>query len=64
MLKIVANGFDVPQNTLGYRADQTITAITKFKNSKLGGFDQIFASVITKRFKKKPNEKERDKNET
>lgn len=41
---MVANGFDVPQNTLGYRADHTNNANTKFKNSKLGGRDQSFTS--------------------
>lgn len=57
MLNIVANGFDVPQNTLGYRADHTITAITKFKNSKLGGLDQIFASKNKKKDERERKEK-------
>lgn len=48
MLKMVVNGFDVAQNTLGYRADHIIKANNKFKNSKLGGLDQFFRSKLKK----------------
>lgn len=36
MLNIIENDLDVDQNTLGYRADHTINATAKFRNSKLG----------------------------
>lgn len=38
---MVANGFDVAQNTLGYRDDHITKANNRFKNSKLGGLDQF-----------------------